>query len=111
MHHRGEIDHECGRTKIVDGGLCSLRAYCQNRFLKLGDGNLPISLTEGDQSNSSAHQVGNITLQEGGQGQAPRNALPCSANSKNDGYSRLNLAFAEYFREPVQDAIGPYLAK
>jgi hypothetical protein len=50
-------------------------------------------------------------LQEGGQGPRGWNALPRRTNSKNDGEGRLNMAFAEYLRKPVQDAIGPYLAQ
>ena len=48
MRHGGEIDHDRGEPKIVNRGLFGLRACCQYRFLKLGDGKLPISLTEGD---------------------------------------------------------------
>lgn len=101
MRHGGKIDHERGRPKIVNRGFSGLRACGQHRFLKLGDGNLPISLTEGDQSNPGGHQIGDVTLQEGWQSPASRNALPCRANSKNDGQGRLNMAFAEYFRKPV----------
>ena len=52
MRHGGEIDHERSRPEIVNGGLFGLRACRQHRFLELGDGKLPISLTEGDQSNA-----------------------------------------------------------
>ena len=68
-----------------DRCLFGLRACGQHRFLKLGDGKLAISLTEGNQSNPGDYQIGDITLQEGGQGQASWNALSCRANSKNDG--------------------------
>ena len=70
MRHGGEIDHERGGPKIVNRGVSGLRAGGQHRFLKRGDGKLPIRLTERDQSNSGGHQIGDITLQEGGQGQA-----------------------------------------
>jgi hypothetical protein len=43
--------------------------------------------------------------------QASPYSLPRRTNSKNDGEGRLNMAFAEYLRKPVQDAIGPYLAQ
>jgi hypothetical protein len=75
-------------------------------FLKLGDGKLPIGLTESYQSDRGGHQIGEIALQEGGQGPSGWNALPRRTNSKNDGEGRLNMAFAEYLRKPVQDAIG-----
>ena len=111
MRHGGQIDHERGGAEIVDRGVFGLRTCGQHRILKLGDGELPISLTEGNQSNPSGHQIGEIALQEGGQGPRGWNALPRRTNSKNDGEGRLNMAFAEYLRKPVQDAIGPYLAQ
>jgi hypothetical protein len=80
-------------------------------FLRLGDGKPPIGLTESYQSDRGGHQIGEIALQEGGQGPRGWNALPRRTNSKNDGEGRLNMAFAEYLRKPVQDAIGPYLAR
>ena len=101
MRHGGEIDHEPGGPKIVNRGLFGFRARGQHRVLKFGDGELPISLTEGNQSDPRGHQIGDITLQERGQGQASRNALPCQANSMNDAQRRLNMAFAKYFRQPV----------
>ena len=111
MRHGGQIDHERGGPKIVNRSLLGSRACRQHRFLKLGNGTLAISLTEGDQSNPSGHQIGDITLQERGQSQADPNALPCRANSKNNGQSRLNMAPAQHFRKPVQYAIGPYLTQ
>jgi hypothetical protein len=110
MCHGGEIDHERCRAKIVDRGLFGLRPCGQHRFLKLGDGKLPIRLTEGDQSNPSGYQIGDVTLQEGGQSQAGRNTLPCRTNSQNDGKGSIDMVLAEGFRKPVQEAIGPYLA-
>ena len=77
MRHGGEIDHEPSRPEIADRGLFGLRARGQHRFLKLGDGKLPVGLTEGDQSNAGGHQIGDLTLQEGGQGQASGNTLSC----------------------------------
>ena len=74
-------------------------------FLKLGDGKLPIGLTESYQSDRGGHQIGEIALQEGGQCPASPNEL----QERCEG--RLNMAFAEYLRKPVQDAIGPYLAQ
>src|SRR6266404_761805 len=109
MRHGGEINHECGGPKIVNCSLFGLCACGQHRFLKLGDGTLPIRLAEWEKSNPGGYQIGRIALQEGGQRQFSRNALPCRTNSKNDSQGRLNMAFAEYFRKPVQYAIGPYL--
>ena len=111
MLHGGEFDHEGGGAKIVKRCLLGLCACRQHRVLELGDGNLPIGLTKGDQPNPGGHQIGDITLQEGRQGRASRNALPRRTNSQNEGEDRLNMAFAEYLRKPVQDAIGPYLAQ
>jgi hypothetical protein len=110
MLHGSEIDHERSGPKIVNHCLFGLCAYGQHRFLKLGDGKLPIGLTASYQSDRGGHQIGGIALQEGGQGQCGW-ALPRRTNSKNDGEGRLNIAFAEYLRKPVQDAIGPYLAQ
>jgi hypothetical protein len=110
MLHGGETDHERSGPKIVNRCLFGLCAYGQHRFLKLGDGKLPIGLTEGYQS-SGCHQIGEIALQEGGQGQCGWNALPRRTNSKNDGDGGPTMAFAEYLRNPVQDAIEPYLAQ
>ena len=112
MLHRGEIDHERSGPKIVNHCFFGLCAYGPTPlFLKLGDGKLPIGLTESYQSDRGGHQIGEIALQEGGQGPRGWNALPRRTNSKNDGEGRLNMAFAEYLRKPVQDAIGPYLAQ
>jgi hypothetical protein len=47
VRHGGEIDHERGGAEIVDRGVFGLRTCGQHRILKLGDGKLPISLTEG----------------------------------------------------------------
>jgi len=85
MCHRREIDHESGGPEIGNRGLFGLPACGLHRFFKLGDGKLPISLTEGDQSNAGGHQIGDVTLQESGQGQASRNSLPCRGNSENHG--------------------------
>ena len=110
MRHRGEIKHERGGPESVNRGLFGLGARRQHCFLKIGDGKLTISLTEGYQSNPGGHQIGNITLQEGGQGQSSWNTLPRRTNSNDDGQGRRNVAFAEYFRKPVQHVIGPHLA-
>ena len=109
MLHRREVYHERGRSKVINRRFFRLHACGQNRLLKLSDGKLPVSLTKGDQSNPSGHKISDITLQEGGQGQARWNGVPCRANSKNDGYDRLNMVFAEFFQKPVQQAIGPDL--
>jgi hypothetical protein len=85
MRHGSEIDHERGGPEIVDRGLFGLRACGLHRLLELGDGKLSISLTEGNQSNAAGYEIGDITLQEGGQSQANRNALPCRGDSENDG--------------------------
>ena len=53
MLHRGEIDHERSGPKIVNHCLFGLCAYGPTPlFLKLGDGKLPIGLTESYQSDS-----------------------------------------------------------
>src|SRR5262245_34178629 len=96
---------------MIDCGLPGLRARGQYHVFQLGDGKLPIRLTEWDQSNSSGHQIREVTLQEGRQGQANWNILGCRASSKNDRQGRLNSVAAEYFRKPVQDAIRPYPAQ
>src|SRR5262249_10699122 len=56
-------------------------------------------------------KVGDITLQEGGQGQVSGNAVPGRTRSKNEGQRRLNLALAQHAREPVEEPIGPYPAQ
>jgi len=98
------------RSSIIAFLACALTGQ-HPLFLKLGDGKLPIGLTESYQSDRGGHQIGEIALQEGGQGPRGWNALPRRTNSKNHGEGRLNMAFAEYLRKPVQDAIGPYLAQ
>lgn len=95
MRHGGEIDHERSGPEIVDGGLFSLRACGQHRFFKLGDGKLPISLTEGNQSNAGNDLIGDIVLEECRQCQAVRNTVASRANSENDSQSRRNAAFRE----------------
>ena len=97
------------RSSIIAFLACALTA--NTAFPKACDGKLPIGLTESYQSDRGGHQIGEIALQEGGQGPRGWNALPRRTNSKNDGEGRLNMAFAEYLRKPVQDAIGPYLAQ
>src|SRR5262245_29748098 len=96
---------------MIDCGLLGLRARGEYHSFQLGDGKLPIGLAEWNQSNSSGHQIRDVTLQEGGQGQANWNILACRASSKNDGQGRWNFVAAEYVRKPVQDAIGPYPAQ
>src|SRR6266446_2204075 len=110
MRHGGEIDHERGGPEIVDRAVVDLRACGLHRCFKLGDGKLPIGLTEGNQSNTGSYQIGDVTLQESGQSQANLNSLPRRGNSENDGESRLDMALAEYFGKPVQEAVGPYPA-
>jgi hypothetical protein len=85
MRRGDQIDHERSGPKIVNRGLKSLRACGQHRLLKLSNGKLPVSLTKGDKSNSSGHQIGDITLQKGGQRQKSRNAQPGRTSSKHDG--------------------------
>lgn len=65
-------------AEIVDRGVFGLRTCGRHRILKLGDGRLPISLTERNQSNRGGHQIGEIALQEGGQRDCGWNALPLS---------------------------------
>ena len=77
MRHGGEIDHEPDGPEMIDRGLLGLRARGQDRFFELGDGKLPVSLTEWNQSNSGDHQIRDVTLQEGGQGQANWNIPAC----------------------------------
>src|SRR6476660_4503730 len=108
MRHGGEIDDERGGPKVVNRRPLSLGACGEHRFFKLQQRSLTISLPEGYQSNPGGHQIGDVTLQEGGQGQANRNTLPRRANPKNDREGRLNMAFAQYFRKPIQESIGPY---
>ena len=75
--HGGEIDHERSGPKIVNHCLFGLCAYGPTPlFLKLGDGKLPIGLTELYQSDRGGHQIGERALQEGGQGPRGWNALP-----------------------------------
>jgi hypothetical protein len=101
VRHGGEIDHQRGGPKVVNRGRPAFGTRSQHRLLKLCDGKLPLSLTQWDQSYAGGHQIGDITLDESGQGEASRNALPCRANSKNDGQGRLNVAFAKRGRNPV----------
>ena len=110
MRHGGEIDHERGGPEVVNRGLFGLPACGPHRFFKRGDGKLPIGLTEGNQSNTGSYQIGDVTLQESGQSQANLNSLPRRGNSENDGESWLDMALAEYFGNPVQEAVGPYPA-
>ena len=77
MRHRGEIDHEPDGPEMIDCGVFSLRARGQYHFFQLGDGELPISLTEWNQSYPGGHQICDVTLQEGGQGQVEGNILAC----------------------------------
>ena len=84
MRHGGEIDHEPDGPEMIDCGLPGLRARGQYHFFQFGDGKLSISLTEWNQSNAGGHQIRDVTLQEGGQGQADWNILACRASSKND---------------------------
>jgi len=111
MRHGGEIDHERGGPEIVDRAVFDLRACGLHRCFKLGDGKLPVGLTEGNQSNTGSDQIGNVTLQESGQSRADLNFFPRQGNSENNRESRLDLALAEYFGKPVRDAVGPYLAQ
>ena len=62
MCHGGEIDHERSGPEIVNRELFGLRACRPHRFFKLGDGKLPIGLTEGNQSNTGSYQIGDVTL-------------------------------------------------
>ena len=97
------------RSSIIAFLACALTA--NTAFPQAWRRQAAIGLTESYQSDRGGHQIGEIALQEGGQGPRGWNALPRRTNSKNDGEGRLNMAFAEYLRKPVQDAIGPYLAR
>ena len=76
MLHRGKIHRECGGSEIVNRRPHRFLSRCEHRLFKRGDGTLTVRLSEGDQSNSGSHQIGDITLQEGGQGEIGWNSLP-----------------------------------
>src|SRR5262245_492825 len=106
MRHGGEIDHEPDGPEMIDCGLPGLRARGQYPLFPRGDGKLTGSWTERNHSTAGGHQTRDVTFQEGRQGQAPWNILASRAGSKTDCQGRLNSVGAEYFRKPVQDAIG-----
>jgi len=84
MCHGGEIHHEGCGPKVIKRGISALRAGREHRFLKRSNRKLPVRLTERDKSDSSGHQIRDITLQKGGQSEAQRNALRCTTNSEKD---------------------------
>ena len=85
MCHGAEIHHEGGRAKIVNRSFFGLCTGGEHRLLKRGDRKLAVRLTERDKSHSCAHQIRDMTLQKGGQGEAYRDALSRRADSKSDG--------------------------
>src|SRR5882762_9478072 len=97
MGHGGKIQHERGRSKIIDRGVVSLLARGEHCFFQRGDRKLSICLTERNESNTSGYQIGGKALQEGWQSQINRNVLPCRSNSNYNSHRRRNMAFAKYF--------------
>src|SRR5579864_2865527 len=95
MRCGSKIDHERSRTQIVNCCLFSLSSHGQNRWLKLGNGKLPISLTQGNQANAGCYQVGEVALQIDGQGQDHRNVLSGCATSEDDRKDRRNSEVRE----------------
>ena len=84
MCHGGEIHHEGCRPKVINRGISAPGTGGEHRFLEGGNRKLPVRLTERDESHSGGHQIGDITMQKGGQSEAQRNALPSRTDSEND---------------------------
>ena len=95
MLHRGKVHHESGGSEIVNRGPQSFLSRSEHSLFERGDGTLPVGLTEGDHSDSGSYQIGDITLQEGGQREIRRNSVLGRGDSVNDGQCRRNLLLPE----------------
>src|SRR5438034_3724794 len=106
MCHGGEIHHERGGPKIVHRGVSGSRTGREHRSLQRGDPELPVRLTERNKSHSGGHQIGDITLEKGGQGEARSEEHTSELQSHSDLVCRLLLEKKKRKNEETKQKIN-----